>query len=77
MARNVLDRDLRVWEAFASTGPYGYPEGSCVVFRCTSDPVLRPRACSIVGDKSDAEATVESATREDLLEMLSGAEPLR
>ena len=76
MTKSVVDDDLRSWEAFASTGPYGYSDRSVVVFQCASDPGERPRAFQIEGDKSDAEARVENATRGDLLEMLAGAERL-
>jgi hypothetical protein len=76
MPKSVVDDEMQSWEAFASTGPYGYSDRSVVVFRCSSDPRARPRAYSIAGDKSDAEARVASATRGDLLAMLAGAEPL-
>jgi hypothetical protein len=76
MAKSVVDDDLQSWEAFASTGPYGYSDRSVVVFQCSSDPAERPRAYSIAGDKSDAEARVANATRGELLEMLAGAERL-
>jgi hypothetical protein len=77
MTKSVVDDDLQRWEAFASTGPYGYSDRSVVVFRCSSNPDERPRAYPITGDKSDAEARVENANRVELLEMLAGAEPLQ
>ena len=76
MARTVVDDQLRVWEVFASTGAYGYSDRSRIVFNCTEDPSERPRAFTLAGDKSDAEANVEAATPKQLLEMLAGAEPL-
>jgi hypothetical protein len=76
MSRTLVDDDLNSWEAFASTGPYGYAERSVVVFHCTTDPGERPRAFALGGDKSDAEAAVATAERGRLLEMLAGAEPL-
>jgi len=76
MTKNVVDDDLQSWEAFASTGPYGYSDRSVVVFRCTTDSGERPRAFAVEGDKSDAETRVETASRTDLLEMLAGAQPL-
>lgn len=77
MARTVLDGDLRNWEAFASTGPFGYSAHSRVVFRCTTDPDQRPRAFSVPGDKSDAESRVALASPAELLEMWAGADPIR
>lgn len=76
MSRSLLDDGLRSWEAFASTGPYGYSDGSRVIFRCTSDPGERPRACALTGDNSEAEAKVKGAPASELLEMLRRAEPL-
>ena len=76
MAKTVFDRDLRSWEAFASTGPYGFATQARVVFYCRSDDRQRPRALSIGGDKSDAEARVANARRDELLEMLEAAQPI-
>ena len=77
MPKIVLDGQLKNWEVFASTGPYGYSDHSCVVFYCTSDPNERPRAYPVPGDKSDAKAKVATAPRSEVLEMLAGAEPLK
>ena len=76
MAKQVVDGELKSWEAFASTGPYGYSDQSVIVFRCTSDPSERPRAFALPGDKSDAETRVATASRGELLDMLAGAQPL-
>jgi hypothetical protein len=76
MARTIVDAGLRSWEAFASTGPYGYADHARVVFRCTTDPNERPRAIAIPGDKSEAEALVATATSVGLRELLETAEPL-
>jgi hypothetical protein len=76
MPKTVLDDQLRVWEAFASTGPYGYADRAVIVFHCTADARERPRAFALPGDKSDAETKVATASRQELLEMLAAAEPL-
>jgi hypothetical protein len=76
MARTVRDDQLRVWEVFASTGPYGYADHARVVFNCTDDPGVRPRALAVPGDKSDVETRVATASGKELLEMLSAAEAL-
>ena len=56
MARTILDSDLRKWEAFASTGRFGFADAAQVVFQCVSDPWERPRAYTVAGDKAAAEA---------------------
>lgn len=77
MARSILDDELRSWEVFASTGPYGYSPRSRVVFYCTTDPAERPRAYTLAGDTSDAEALVAGAPTAELATLLRRAEPLR
>ena len=76
MAKTVRDDELRVWEVFASTGPYGYADQARVVFHCTDDPGERPRILALPGDKSDAETRVATASGKELLEMLAVAEAL-
>ena len=77
MARSIMDDELRSWEVFASTGAYGYSPHSQVVFSCTTDPGERPRACTLAGDASDAEALVARAPAAELIALLEKAEPLR
>jgi hypothetical protein len=76
MARTILDDELNSWEAFASTGRYGYAERAQIVFQCTSDPWERPRACTVSGDKSEAEALVAGESTQRLGAMLKEAQPL-
>lgn len=76
MAMTILDDELKSWEAFASTGPYGYAPHARVVFRCTTDLQERPRAYPTAFAKSDAEALVVRASPAELRTMLLGAEPL-
>lgn len=77
MARSILDDRLRSWEAFASTGAYGYSSRSRIVFSCTSDPAERPRAYTLDGDASDAEALAAKASVAELVALLERAQPLR
>lgn len=70
MGRTILDGELRRWEAFATTGEYGFPDDSRVVFRCLSDPEVRARAYTVEGDKSDAEEAVSRASPDELTRML-------
>lgn len=76
MARTIRDDELRVWEGYADTGRYGYPESARVVFRCLTDARERARAYTVHGDKSDAEALVATAPVERLHELLQSAQPL-
>lgn len=76
MPRMILDGALQQWEAFATTGRYGFPDPARVIFRCVSDPEIRARAVDIEGDKSDAEKTVETFDDGELREMLAGAPEL-
>ena len=73
MTRKLRDRALKVWEVYASTGPYGYSAPARIVFRCTSDALERARVFAVSGDRSDAEANVVSASVDALLEMLAKA----
>ena len=76
MARTIVDEGLQRWEAFASTGQYGFAARSQVVFQCTSDPSERPRAFTVAGDKSDAEALVAQGSAQVLSDMLERATPV-
>lgn len=76
MSRMILDGALQTWEVFATTGRYGFPDPSRVMFRCVSDPEVRARAVEIEGDKSDAEGVVLSRGDDELRAMLAEAPEL-
>lgn len=76
MARTILDADLRRWEVFASTGPHGYAAPAHLVFRCVSDPRQASRYIEVKGDKSEAEAQVQTQDAAELLELLESAASL-
>ncbi len=69
MGRMILDGELRRWEAYATTGEYGFPDHARVVYRCVSDTGVRARTWRLEGDKSDAEATVRDSSDEELREI--------
>ena len=73
MGRMIQDDDFRTWEAFATTGDYGFPRPARIVFRCRDDPAERSRVVTIEGDKSDAEARLRSLEDGELEEMLADA----
>ena len=66
MAREFRNTDLQVWEAFATTGDHGFSEKSRIGFRCRTDRAVRPRWIRIDGDKSDAEARIQSLSDSEL-----------
>jgi hypothetical protein len=67
MNRIILDRDLKSWEVYATSGDFGAPAPAKMGFRCTSDPAARPRLAEFAGDKSDAERAVLTWPEEQLL----------
>jgi hypothetical protein len=72
--RTILDRDLRWWEVYATTGDFGSANPAKVAFRCTSDAWQRPRVFLFPGDKSDAEKAVAQASDGELVQMLDAAQ---
>jgi hypothetical protein len=76
MARTILDAELRRWEVFASAGPHGFAAPAHLVFRCISDRDQVSRIIEVEGDKSDAEAQVETQPSGELLQLLDEARPL-
>lgn len=76
MGRTIQDGDFRRWEAFATTGDYGFPRPARIVFRCRSDADERARVVTIDGDKSDAEARLKALDDEALTGLLETSEVL-
>jgi hypothetical protein len=73
MTRTILDRDLRSWEAYATSGDFGAPAPAKLGFRCTSDAAARPRLADFAGDKSDAERAVLAWPEAQLVAVLEKA----
>lgn len=74
--RSIRDPSFQSWEAYATTGNFGFPSPARIMFRCRTDPEERPREVVIEGDKSDAEARVRELSEEELRSLLEGARPL-
>ncbi len=72
--RTIQDDSFRTWEAYATTGDYGFSDPARIVFRCLADPDERARAVTIDGDKSDAEAQVRSLSADELRELMESSE---
>jgi len=73
MSRILRDTDLRLWEAYASTGAFGRTRPCSIVFRCVSDAGERPRTSDFVGDKAEAEAMLQTAGDAELMDLLESA----
>jgi hypothetical protein len=71
--RTIVDRDLRRWEVYATTGDFGAPAPAKIGFRCTTDDAARPRVADFPGDKSDAERAVLTWPEEQLVGVLEKA----
>jgi hypothetical protein len=77
MSRVFQDENFITWEAFASSGKFGFPDGPQVVFNCLTDRSVRPRAVRMAGDEADAQRKLENANDSDLLELFRRAETLQ
>ncbi len=73
MSRVIQDPGFHHWEAFANPGPSGFPRPGRIVFRCQSDPSLRPRVVEIDGNKSEAELALTQLTDGELQDLLRRA----
>lgn len=69
MTRTLQDQDLLIWEAYATTGDYGYPQGSRMMFHCITDPGRRARFLEREWDKSDVEGELSRISDDELLRL--------
>ncbi len=76
MSRTFQDENFLVWEAFASTGDFGYPEAPQVVFNCLSNKTIRPRYVKLEGWEPEAQRTLQSVSNDELLKLFQTARPL-
>jgi hypothetical protein len=76
MSQTFTDENLLTWEAFASSGNFGFATRPRVVFNCLSDPNTPPRYVERAGDEADAEGQVMEYDPKQLREMLSQSRPL-
>ena len=77
MSREFLDENFVEWEAFASTGKFGFPDGPLIVFNCLSDRTIRPRVVRMAGAEVDAQRKLEQSSVQDLLALFNRAETLQ
>ncbi len=76
MSRTFQDENFLIWEAFASAGPFGYPEAANVVFNCLSNKTIRPRYVELKAAEPEAQRQLESIPDLDLLHLFQSARPL-
>ena len=74
--RPSQDRNLLVWDAFASTGEQGFSNDPHIVFQCSSVPELRPRFVAVTGDEGTAQALLLNASNEEVVALFDRSEEL-
>lgn len=77
MSRIFHDDDLLQWEAYGTSGDYGFgDDNSRIIFHCLTDPSQRARVHRIQGGEAGAEKRVEESSRAELTALLRDAVPL-
>lgn len=77
MSRRLVDDDLLTWEAYATSGDFGFADrDSRIVFHCLTDPGRRARSVRFAGPQVDAERTVKDSDDAGLMALLREAPPL-
>lgn len=77
MSRTIQDRDLQIWEAYASSGDSGFPRHSHMVFHCLTDMTRKARFVEREGTKSEVEREVITLPDARLAEILGQAQELK
>lgn len=77
MSRQLTDADLLIWEAYPSSGPFGFPEGSRILFNCLSDQGRRARYVQLDEDTADAERRVGESSEVELRALFERSSELR
>ena len=77
MAKTFVDKDLLVWEAYSTGGPFGFPDKPFIVFNCVTNNWLRPRSIEWEGLEADAERKVQESSKADLLALFDGSKEIR
>lgn len=76
MSQTFTDENLVAWEAYATSGDFGFAERPRIVFNCLSDPDTAARYVEVPGDGADAEAQVLSSDEHQLRELLARSRPV-
>ena len=77
MSRTIQDSNLAIWEAYASSGDFGSPEHSKIVFHCLSDRKRRARAIERDQDKAAVEHELSTLSEAELTGLLEQARDLK
>ncbi|HSU17962.1 hypothetical protein [Longimicrobium sp.] len=76
MSHTFTDESLMTWEAFASSGKFGFSVRPRIVFNCLSDPNRPPRYVERPGNEAAAEEQVVEYDEKQLREMLRSSREL-
>lgn len=76
MTRTIQDADLEMWEAYAATGDFGFPERSTIIFQCLSDRKRRARRIQREEDKAAVEHEISTLSDAELTALLERATEL-
>ncbi len=77
MSRQLTDEDLLVWEAYSTSGPFGFADGSRILFNCLSDPGRRARFVQFEGDSADSERSLGQKSTGELYALFQQSTELR
>lgn len=77
MTRTIQDQDLLLWEAYATSGDWGFPDRSRMMFHCLTDPARRARFLEREGDKSDVEHEIATLSDDELLSLLQETDEVK
>lgn len=77
MSHTFTDENLLTWEAYASSGDFGFAVRPKIVFNCLSDPSQRARYVERTsGDEADAEEDIHTFDEQKLRDLLRQSQPL-
>lgn len=74
--RTIQDGNLELWEVYASSGDFGFPEHSRIVFHSLSDRLRRARALERDADRAAVERELSVLSDAELTALLESAEDL-
>lgn len=73
MTRTIQDRDLLLWEAYASAGESGRRTGGRIMFHCLTDPSRRARELTREADEKDVAREIATLHEAELVDLLAAA----
>lgn len=76
MSRVFTDADLMTWEAYTSSGQWGFPDEPRIIFHCLSDPGQPVRYIQTANGMVEAARSLHDRSSEELRAFLQKATPL-